>query len=328
MTNLEQSSEENEPPLGTATPPRRNLLQMISGSGIAALGIGTGQVGATKGDHRTSSNSRSFTLLNWNIHHGQGEDGMLNLRRIADLIERANADIVTLQEVDNEFRPRSNCENQPQKLADMLNMRVRFAGNVSSGTCGEETTGQYGTAVMTKRRYPLLKHEHHLLPHEDIGEQRGLQELLVNIRGQKVKIYNTHLQHGTDDQEDGDNLRQWIREKQILEIVDRMESDGLPNCIGGDFNTTPDSDEMGPLFEGYDDAFANGEDVWAPPRLRELDDYYTYPGTHWRHSAPDRRIDYIFTHENRLSIEQATLWEALSSDHLPIFADISVPKTV
>ncbi len=38
--------------------------------------------------------------MTYNIHHGEGTDGKLDLERIAALIKQEQADIVALQEVD------------------------------------------------------------------------------------------------------------------------------------------------------------------------------------------------------------------------------------
>ena len=42
----------------------------------------------------------SFRLMTFNIHHGEGTDGKVDLERIAKVMGEAQADIVALQEVD------------------------------------------------------------------------------------------------------------------------------------------------------------------------------------------------------------------------------------
>ena len=53
-------------------------------------------------------------MLSYNIHHGEGTDGKLDLARIAAVIKAAKPDLVVLQEVDRNttrtgrsIRPRS-----------------------------------------------------------------------------------------------------------------------------------------------------------------------------------------------------------------------------
>ena len=47
-------------------------------------------------------------VLTYNIHHGAGIDGVLDLERIAQVIEQSGADVIGLQEVDNHWSARSN----------------------------------------------------------------------------------------------------------------------------------------------------------------------------------------------------------------------------
>ena len=42
----------------------------------------------------------TFRVMTYNIHHGEGVDGKLDLKRIASLIQQEKADLVALQEVD------------------------------------------------------------------------------------------------------------------------------------------------------------------------------------------------------------------------------------
>ena len=43
---------------------------------------------------------RSLRVLTYNVHHGEGTDGVFDLERIASVIEATGADLAALQEVD------------------------------------------------------------------------------------------------------------------------------------------------------------------------------------------------------------------------------------
>ncbi|MGW6198013.1 endonuclease/exonuclease/phosphatase family protein [Kribbella sp. NPDC055110] len=60
--------------------------------------------------------------LTFNIHHGAGVDGKLDLERVAQTIEASGATVVGLQEVDKYFDARSNWMDQPARLAARLQM--------------------------------------------------------------------------------------------------------------------------------------------------------------------------------------------------------------
>ena len=48
----------------------------------------------------TRAEREKMTVLSYNIHHGAGTDGKLDLERIARIIREQRADLVALQEVD------------------------------------------------------------------------------------------------------------------------------------------------------------------------------------------------------------------------------------
>ncbi|MEX2025646.1 MAG: endonuclease/exonuclease/phosphatase family protein, partial [Pirellulaceae bacterium] len=55
-------------------------------------------------------------VLTYNIHHGEGIDGKLDLPRIARVIESVDPDLVALQEVDRRVE-RTGSVDQPAELA-------------------------------------------------------------------------------------------------------------------------------------------------------------------------------------------------------------------
>ena len=66
--------------------------------GIALLLLAVILTGCCTRQPRTSPHR--MTALTYNIHHGEGVDGRLDLERIADVIRSSGADVVFLQEVD------------------------------------------------------------------------------------------------------------------------------------------------------------------------------------------------------------------------------------
>ncbi|MEC8892658.1 MAG: endonuclease/exonuclease/phosphatase family protein, partial [Candidatus Poribacteria bacterium] len=49
---------------------------------------------------KEKTDNTTIRVMTYNIHHGEGMDGHINLDRIATLIHSANVDLVGLQEVD------------------------------------------------------------------------------------------------------------------------------------------------------------------------------------------------------------------------------------
>src|SRR3990172_3606295 len=52
------------------------------------------------GSSRPAANPITIRVMTWNIHHGEGTDGVVDVDRIAGLIVDEKIDIVALQEID------------------------------------------------------------------------------------------------------------------------------------------------------------------------------------------------------------------------------------
>src|SRR6478609_2091418 len=65
-------------------------------------------------------------VLTYNLHHGEGTDGKLDLKRIAEVIKATQPDVVALQEVDRNVK-RTNQVDQPAEYAKLTAMNAGFA---------------------------------------------------------------------------------------------------------------------------------------------------------------------------------------------------------
>jgi endonuclease/exonuclease/phosphatase family metal-dependent hydrolase len=252
----------------------------------------------SEADARPKAPDRGFTAMAFNIHHGVGVDGRLDLDRTAGVIRAADAEVVGLQEVDNGWFERSAFQDQARELADRLGMHYVYAANLDREPL--EPGGkrrQYGTAILSE--YPILESENTLLPRPEGGEQRGLLEALINVRGVPVRVYNTHLQHNSAAE----------RTAQVAAIMSHVGESEEPTLLVGDLNARPDAPEMQPLYTRFEDAWVEGGE--GPG--------YTYPA-----EAPDRRIDYVLVSPD-VSVREAHVPRTLASDHLPVVAEVEVP---
>src|SRR5919106_6906445 len=127
---------------------------------------------------------------------------------------------------------------------------------------------QYGTAVLS--RFPILSSHNTLLPRPRGGEQRGLLETVLNVRGVRVRFANTHLQHDSAEE-------RLAQSQRIAELLGDAEE---PTVLVGDLNARPEAPELAPLWPYFEDAWTRGGDG---------------PGNTYPAEAPDRRIDYVLT---------------------------------
>ncbi|TCO30338.1 endonuclease/exonuclease/phosphatase family metal-dependent hydrolase [Kribbella steppae] len=236
---------------------------------------------------------RPLTVMTYNIHHGAGIDGVLDLERIAVLIEKSGADVVGLQEVDRHWSERSNWVDQPAWFAKRLKMHYGYAANLDLPPLNPgEPNRQYGTAILS--RYPIKDFTNTLLPKYPAGEQRGLAVATVKVRGADLRFANTHLTHNNNAE----------RLEQAQKVVEVLGTSKTPTFLVGDLNARPDTPEIKTLT-------ALLTDTWPEVGVG--------PGYTIEADNPTARIDYLL-HSSKLSPTKASVPVSLASDHLPVVA--------
>ena len=89
-----------------------------------------------------------LAVATYNIHHGEGVDGRLDLRRVADELRATKADVIGLQEVDRHFDARSEFVDQAQRLS-AAGHDVVYAANLDLAPYNPgQPRRQYDTAIL------------------------------------------------------------------------------------------------------------------------------------------------------------------------------------
>jgi endonuclease/exonuclease/phosphatase family metal-dependent hydrolase len=241
---------------------------------------------------------RPLRVATYNIHHGVGVDGLLDLERTAQQIEESGVDLVGLQEVDRHWSERSNFVDQATWLAERLGMHVVYGANLDLDplTPGAERR-QYGTAILS--RYKIRSSTNTLLPRPEGGEQRGLLQAVIKVRGLNVRVFNTHLQHDSQ-------VERLAQVAQIRAIVGQATESVV---LLGDLNATPESAEISAITQDLADA-------WVTAGVG--------PGYTYDAETPHARIDYVLTSAGVVA-RTAAVVATDASDHLPVVADLALP---
>lgn len=273
--------------------------KLMSVCAVTALAVGVSAAPAIAAPEKTDVRVMAF-----NIHHGADPADNLDLERIAGVIEDSGAELIGLQEVDNHWSSRSDFQDQAAWLAERLGMHYAYAANLDRDpAAGQTERRQYGTAVLSE--YPIISSENHLLTNiayaERPTEQRGLLEAVINVEGNHISFYSTHLDHQRSEQ----------RQSQVKEILAIADESDRPAVVVGDLNAVPGTPEMNTILSQFSDVFA----------ALGQDDDFTYPVEN-----PNRRIDYILT-EGAIQPLSAEVIDTDSSDHLPIVADLRIEQT-
>ena len=235
--------------------------------------------------------AKTIRVMTYNIHVGIGMDKKLDLKRIAEVINKEKPDLVGLQEVDRGVQ-RTQRIDEIIELSKLTHMDYAFAFNLPY------QGGQYGVAILS--RFPIRATEHRLYKNLREAERRGLIRAEVKIDGRLVHFVTTHLDYQHDD-------GRLFEAQQMLAFLSDVKG---PLIVVGDFNDTPAGDTSKLMRSLFDDA-------WA---VRPTDEGFSYPA-----DKPTKRIDYIFMRRtDGIRTKRAWIVETLASDHIPVVADLEI----
>jgi endonuclease/exonuclease/phosphatase family metal-dependent hydrolase len=160
-------------------------------------------------------------IVNWNIRHGKGRDRVINIDRIAETLKELNADVYTIQEVD-EKSIRSGKIDQPRHLSEALSMNHYFTpiSFVKSGRYGIVTLTNLH--VLNKRDLVLTKR----------SENHSAQMLTLTKSDKILSLVNLHAPWKI-------NEAYW---QGFLKCVDTSST-----IMSGDFNLYPNT----PLIQDF-----------------------------------------------------------------------------
>lgn len=232
---------------------------------------------------------RFLTVMTYNIHHGRGRDGRVDLKRICTVIQEGKPDLVALQEVDLGMT-RSERLDQGRELADLLEM-YHVAGH--NWYLGE---GAYGNVFLS--RWPVT-----IVGNLDLSvpgrEPRGCLLTEVNHGSSLLLVASVHLGLGMAE-----------RKRQSLTILDqlRMLYTDEPILIMGDFNTLSFSSIARRFRSSYTDVF---EEAGVGRRST------------FRKGGLPLRLDYIYASDHLLPVKAHVLrtkTASAASDHFPLIA--------
>lgn len=248
-----------------------------------ALTLLLGGVGAAVED-------ASFTVATYNIRHGRGMDGRVDLDRTAAAIAALGADVVALQEVDRGVE-RSGGSNQPLELGERLGMTHAF------GAFFPYQGGEYGMAILS--RFPVRRTEALRLPDGNEPRVALLAELELPS-GARVLAVNVHFDWVDDDA---------FRFAQVAALAAVLDTVTLPIILFGDFNDVPGSRTL---------------ERWHPrfrAAQKPAEDRHTFSST-----DPRKEIDHILLGPEE-AWEEATahvVADPVTSDHRAVVASVRI----
>lgn len=230
-----------------------------------------------------TKNNKHVKVLSFNILHGATTKGDFNLDVIAKVIKKADADFVSLQEVDYKT-------NRAKKydLATELGFRTKMTSIFGRAMYYDD--GEYGEAVLSK--YTFLNTRNVPLPYTKGNEPRAALEVTAVLKsGDTISFIGTHLDHLKEDTD---------RVSQAKEINRVFSENTYPTILTGDLNDEPNSTAMNIL-----------ENFWKASYTKSKTKL-TFPSDN-----PIKKIDYVlFYPRNKWKvISKETICDTVASDH-------------
>jgi endonuclease/exonuclease/phosphatase family metal-dependent hydrolase len=232
------------------------------------------------------STAKSVRILSYNVRHGEGMDGGIDLARIARVVRNLNPDLVALQEIDK-ATGRTGRVDQVRELGSLTGMHYAF------GSFMDYDGGEYGMGILSIG--PIREAMNFALPPG--YEPRSALAVRVELGdGSRETLFvGVHLFETAQE-----------RLAQAAKLVELFKDEMAPVILAGDFNSEPDS-EVIRLLKRY----------WEVPD--KGDDHLTWPS-----DSPEVEIDYImFRPADRFEvIEHRLVHEPLASDHRPLLLEL------
>jgi len=228
--------------------------------------------------------------VSWNVHSCVGTDGVLDVARIADVLESLDADLIGLQEVDRRTEPILDLD-QLAYLARRLDLHAIAGPNLI------DHRGDFGNGLLSR----LVPRRHDLI---DLSvadrEPRGAIDALFDVAGGALRVVVTHLGLGRVE-----------RAQQVRALRDHLTKPGDddPVVLLGDLN------EWRPGWLTRSQLVARPFAVETGHRT-------------WPSGRPLLRLDRILAAPHPERFDTRTVDHALArraSDHLPIVADLEWP---
>ena len=275
---------------------------MRSAMSRLAIALGAALAATACAAARTGTIEQSVRIMSYNIQYGGGGS---NLDSIIGVIRTADADVVGLQEVDVRWAERSGYIDQATTIARALGMELRYAPiYYLPDPAGARPPRQFGLALLS--RHPIVSFTNHPLTRLSTQDsspvprvQPGFLEATVDVRGKRLRIFNTHLDFRREPA---------VRRQQVADMLAVIGAHATSTVLLGDLNAPPEAPELAPLF-------ARLRDSWPA----SSGNGFTVPVT-----DPTRRIDYVLISEG-LQVRRAWVPATTASDHRPMVVELVLP---
>ena len=278
---------------------------------------------------QASKPPHSLRVLTWNVRRwdefsGKKKDNGLHRSKMMQVIAEQNADVLCFQEFFESHNPKEYARNIPYIQEQLHYPYYYFSQDY------HRYDWMYETGVIIFSKYPITGTLR--VKYGGTDSVRATESLIaadINVSGQRVRVFTTHLQSVLFHSRDFRNIEiirnvddsvlqasrsivkklrraYGFRSAQADLVRSQLDQSPYPVVICGDFNDIPNSYTYFHIRSGRQDAFlARGFGI----------------GRTYKDLSPTLRIDYILA-DPSLEVLQCRRLVTPFSDHHPVIADL------
>ena len=182
-------------------------------------------------------------MLQWNLHHGVGTDGVYNIDRVGEWLAKAQADVILLHEVEK-YTYWGN-EDQPARFKAMLQQKTgrtwysHFAqefGNWSANGKGHQVLSIY---PLDSVAYAIITQS------SGLNGAGAISQATITINGRTINFALTHF----------DPYDPSMRLTQAYDALRWSASFAENRILAGDLNAWPDQASVLEIYKSYHDTW-------------------------------------------------------------------------
>ena len=259
----------------------------------------------------STSGAVKLRVVQWNLHHGVGMDGVYDIDRIASWLARFQPDIVLLNEVEkNTYWGR---EDQPERYRAMLEAKTgrRWYSHFSQEFGAWSSAGK-GHQVLSV--YPFDS-----VSHTTITQSSGLNwagaasQAGITVNGRTINFIVSHL----------DPLDRDMRLIQAKDVIRWASGFAENRILAGDMNAWPDQTSILEINKTYYDGWTVAANKGTATGISGISPFG---------ATKSGRIDYIFFSKNAPNLVVLNSWTPdtrdssgyMPSDHRPVVTTFEV----